>query len=530
MNSASTAVRWFAYWEPSSHDDLITEANAAFTLGRQRTVTQDAAYGLRQLVDVALKALSPGINDTTTATTCIDFLGAILARLVERPIEAPKRSDEKHLRLIPRGPTFAGLLREGVEQIRQNAESNVAVLVRLLEALWLVIQRTTDTARQHAILEQVQWIAGSADRGVATVQDRATVHAAAGRVREAATSRCEGLARSPQMRSLGFLLFAGALHVRLSDLLDQKWVILALATIGLLLSTLIVGVLTSAASRLLGLGLRPSVCLLFGALISPTDPIAVLALLRQAGAPKSLSVSIAGESLFHDGVGVVVFLAILETARGGEKFEPSHLLELFLHEAMGGVLLGLVTGYVAYRLMKSIDQYQVEVLITLATVAGGYSFAQHVHASGPIAMVIAGLIVGNQARSLAMSDRTRESVDMFWELIDEVLNAVLFLMIGLEVILITLDRRYLLFGALATAIVLLARFVSVAVPLSVLRLKRTFPRGTIRVFTWGGLRGGISVASRSRSLATSASLSPDSARCSFRRPTSSWCSRSWSRA
>jgi CPA1 family monovalent cation:H+ antiporter len=293
---------------------------------------------------------------------------------------------------------------------------------------------------------------------------------------------------------LGFLLFAGALQVRFSDLLDQKWVILALATISLLLSTLIVGVLTFAASRLLGLGLHPSVCLLFGALISPTDPIAVLALLRQAGAPKSLSVSIAGESLFNDGVGVVVFLAILETVRGGEKFEPSHLLELFLREAMGGVLLGLVTGYVAYRLMKSIDQYQVEVLITLATVAGGYSFAQHVHASGPIAMVIAGLIVGNQARSLAMSDRTRESVDMFWELIDEVLNAVLFLMIGLEVILITLDRRYLLFGALATASVLLARFVSVAVPLSVLRLKRAFPRGTIRIFTWGGLRGGISVA------------------------------------
>ncbi len=169
-------------------DDLITGANAAFTLGRQRTVTQDAAYGLRQLVDVALKALSPGINDTTTATTCIDFLGAILARLVERPIEAPTRSDGKRLRLIPRGPTFAGLLREGVEQIRQNAEGNVAVLVRLLEALWLVIQRTTDTARQQAILEQVQWIADSADRGVAAAQDRATVHAAAARVREAATS------------------------------------------------------------------------------------------------------------------------------------------------------------------------------------------------------------------------------------------------------------------------------------------------------------------------------------------------------
>jgi len=293
---------------------------------------------------------------------------------------------------------------------------------------------------------------------------------------------------------LGFLLFAGALHVNLADLLEHKWPILALATIGLVLSTLIVGGLAYGASLVLGLGLHLTSCLLFGALISPTDPIAVLALLQQAGAPKSLSISIAGESLFNDGVGVVVFLGILGVVRGETGFDAAHLAELFLREAVGGVLLGLVTGYVAFRLMKSIDQYQVEVLITLATVAGGYAFAQRVHASGPIAMVIAGLIVGNQGRSFAMSDRTRQNVDVFWELIDEVLNAVLFVMIGLEVILITLDHRYLLFGALAIAIVLLARLISVAVPLLLFRLKSAFPKGAIQILTWGGLRGGISVA------------------------------------
>lgn len=293
---------------------------------------------------------------------------------------------------------------------------------------------------------------------------------------------------------LGFLLFAGALHVNLADLLDYKWPILALATLGLVLSTLIVGALSYGASLLLGLGLHPIACLLFGALISPTDPIAVLALLQQAGAPKSLSISIAGESLFNDGVGVVVFLGILGVARGEAAFDASNLTELFLREAVGGAILGLLTGYVAYLLMKSIDQYQVEVLITLATVAGGYSFAHRVHASGPIAMVIAGLIVGNQGRSLAMSNLTREYIDRFWELIDEVLNAVLFVMIGMEVILITLDRRYLLFGVLAIGIVLFARVISVAVPLSLLGSRCAFPKGAVRILTWGGLRGGISVA------------------------------------
>ena len=293
---------------------------------------------------------------------------------------------------------------------------------------------------------------------------------------------------------LGFLLFAGALHVNLGDLLDHKWPILALATLGLLLSTAILGALSYAVAQLLGLNLSFSMCLLFGALISPTDPIAVLALLEQAGAPKPLSISIAGESLFNDGVGVVVFLAILGIATGESGFDPQVVLRLLVSEALGGAVLGLVIGYAAYRLLKSIDQYQVEVLITLATVAGGYAFATRVHVSGPIAMVIAGLIVGNQGRAFAMSDRTRENVDTFWELIDEVLNAVLFAMIGLEVIAISIPQHHVAFGIATIGVVLFARFASVAIPLVLFRLQHGLHKGAIRILTWGGLRGGISVA------------------------------------
>jgi CPA1 family monovalent cation:H+ antiporter len=235
-------------------------------------------------------------------------------------------------------------------------------------------------------------------------------------------------------------------------------------------------------------------CLLFGALISPTDPIAVLGLLKSAGAPKSLEMKIAGESLFNDGVGVVVFLGVLEVARSGGDFEASHLVTLFVQEALGGAVFGLVVGYLVYRLLKSVDNYQVEVLLTLALVTGGYAAAAALHLSGPIAIVIAGLLIGNHGRLFAMSQATRHHLDIFWELIDEILNAVLFVLIGLEVLVLTFTRQYLLVALMIIPVLLLARFIAVGIPVSLLRPFQEFNPGTVRILTWGGLRGGISVA------------------------------------
>ncbi len=235
-------------------------------------------------------------------------------------------------------------------------------------------------------------------------------------------------------------------------------------------------------------------CLLFGALISPTDPVAVLALLKRVGAPKALEVTIAGESLFNDGVGVVVFGGLLGVVSSGGSVQLGHLAELFLREAVGGAVFGLVIGYVAYRLLKPVDNYQVEIQISLALVAGGYALAQVLHLSGPIAMVVAGLLIGNHGRSFAMSPTTVEHLDSFWELIDEILNAVLFVLLGLEVLAVTFTVRHLAAGLLAIPAVLLARLVSVAVPVWLLNLRSPIDRPTVRVLTWGGLRGAISVA------------------------------------
>jgi CPA1 family monovalent cation:H+ antiporter len=293
---------------------------------------------------------------------------------------------------------------------------------------------------------------------------------------------------------LGFLLFAGALHINLNDLASQKWVVAIQATVGVLFSTLLVAVLSFGAFRLVGIDIPFLYALLFGALISPTDPVAVLGILKSAGAPRSLETKMAGESLFNDGVGVVVFLVLLSLAKGDRPATPGSVAILFAEEALGGIVLGLALGWVAYQLLKRVDQYQVEVLLTLALVMGGYALAGMVHTSGPITVVVAGLLIGNHGRSFAMSEATRERLDTFWELVDEILNAVLFVLIGLEILIMPFAGAYALAAVLAIPLVLLARWTSVATVFTSLRWKRTFTPGAIRVLTWGGLRGGISVA------------------------------------
>lgn len=295
---------------------------------------------------------------------------------------------------------------------------------------------------------------------------------------------------------LSFLLFAGALHLDLTDLAAQRWPILALATVGVVLSTFLVAALTWSGASLASLGLPFGAALLFGALISPTDPIAVLAILRRARVPKDIETLITGESLFNDGVGVVVFTIVLGVVHGGVVggAVAVAVLQLFVREAVGGVVFGVLLGVVAYRMLKSVDNYTVEVLITLALVTGGYTLAQQLHTSGPIAMVVAGLLVGNQGRMFAMSEQTREHLDTFWEMTDEILNAVLFVLIGLEFLVIRFNRANLLAALAAIPLVLAARFGSVGLPVLGMRMVRPFPRFTVRLMTWGALRGGISVA------------------------------------
>ncbi len=293
---------------------------------------------------------------------------------------------------------------------------------------------------------------------------------------------------------LGFLLFAGALHVDLPDLSQQKWTICLLASVGVSISTAIVGLMAWQLLALVGLDLDLIYCLLFGALISPTDPIAVIGIMKKVGAPKSLEIKIAGESLFNDGVGVVIFIGLLEIATGEQSFDPQHLATLFVQEAIGGALFGLVIGWVAFVMLKSIDNYQVEILISLAVVAGGYSLAMAAHLSGPIAMVAAGLLLGNHGRALAMSPTTREHLDTFWELIDEILNGVLFVLIGLEMLVLTVSREYFIAALMMIPVVLFARWVAVGLPIAVLKRFRDYDPHVVKILTWGGLRGGISVA------------------------------------
>lgn len=304
---------------------------------------------------------------------------------------------------------------------------------------------------------------------------------------------------------LSFLLFAGALHVNLKDLGQQRWVILTLSTLGVLLSTLIIGYGSFFAFNALGFNINLIYCMLFGALISPTDPIAVLSILKSTGAPRALETKITGESLFNDGVGVVIFIVLLGIAQDPQSASFSHIALLFAEEAIGGILFGLVLGYIGFKLLASLDDYSTEVLISLAIVMGGYSLAAAIHTSGPISIVVAGLVIGNHGRQYAMSEKTREHLDLFWKLIDEILNALLFVLIGLEVLILDFDNHSLIAGLLTIVLVLGARLVSVGIPISLFKLRRSFTPYVTRILVWGGLRGGISVA-------LALSLPPGSAR------------------
>jgi monovalent cation:H+ antiporter, CPA1 family len=271
-------------------------------------------------------------------------------------------------------------------------------------------------------------------------------------------------------------------------------VIALLATVGVIVSTFIVGGLTWWVLRLVDIELPMIACLIFGALISPTDPIAVLGIMRNVGAPKDLETEVAGESLFNDGIGVVVFLVLIELAGGAGELGIGGAAWLFVKEAVGGTVLGLSLGFVTYHMLKRVNNYQVEVLLTLALAMGVYALAEVLHMSAPIAVVVAGLLIGNHGRAFAMSPTTKEHVDTFWELIDEILNAVLFLLIGLEVLVMPLYRAYFVAALLAIPITLLARWASVSAVVLPMRRFRTFTPGAIPILTWGGLRGGISVA------------------------------------
>jgi CPA1 family monovalent cation:H+ antiporter len=293
---------------------------------------------------------------------------------------------------------------------------------------------------------------------------------------------------------LSFLLFAGALHVDINELLKQKWRIGIFSTIGVIISTILIGVSTYFILGWIGLNLKLIHCLLFGALISPTDPIAVLSILKKAGAPKSIEVQISGESLFNDGIGVVLFIVLMAMAVGKPQITFSNALLLFTEETLGGVILGLLLGWIAYGILKSIDNYQVEILVTLSVVAGGYAFASAINLSGPLAIVVAGMLIGNRGRKFAMSEKTRQNLDMFWELVDDILNSILFILIGLELLIIPLSVPYLVAAVVSIPVVILSRFVSIGLPLRLLTLKGQYDFRTLKIMTWGGLRGGIAVA------------------------------------
>ena len=294
---------------------------------------------------------------------------------------------------------------------------------------------------------------------------------------------------------LSFLLFAGALHTNFEQLKVQRWPVLVFATVGVLVSTFLVGITMFYVVQLVGLQVDFIYCLLFGALISPTDPIAVLGILKQAGAPKKLEAKIVGESLFNDGVGVVVFLTIYAIAKGGEDISAIHIAEMFAVEVIGGIALGLFLGWGTFRLLKSINDYDVEVIITIAAVMGGTLLAQKLHMSAPLAMVACGLVVGNDTiRHSAMSEITETYVDKFWELVDVLLNTLLFVLIGMEILVLTFKGQYIITGLIAIPIVLLCRYASLWLPIKSFAKKLDFVPKTNLIMTWGGLRGGISIA------------------------------------
>ncbi|MDH3742384.1 MAG: sodium:proton antiporter, partial [Hyphomicrobiales bacterium] len=298
---------------------------------------------------------------------------------------------------------------------------------------------------------------------------------------------------------LSLLLFAGAVHVDLEEMAQRKWAIGIMATFGVVISTFLVGTVMYYIMQFAGVPIPFIWALVFGSLISPTDPVAVLGLLKTIKIPPLLKAKIAGESLFNDGVGVVVFTIMVAIALGsggghGEEVNALTVIRLFLGEALGGAVLGIVAGYIAFWAMERIDEHNIEVLITLALVFVAYAIALRLHLSGPIAVVIAGLFIGNHGAKFAMSDNTREHVFQFWELSDEILNSVLFLLIGLEVLVVSRDLLHLPIAVAAIPTALLARYVAVAIPIKLLSVREKFTDGSIAILTWGGLRGGISVA------------------------------------
>jgi CPA1 family monovalent cation:H+ antiporter len=293
---------------------------------------------------------------------------------------------------------------------------------------------------------------------------------------------------------LGVFVFAGALHVDVREFLHQKWPILVLATLGTLLSTLLIGTLVYLMAGVVGVRLPYHFALLFGALISPTDPVAVLSLLRRAGVPKQLEALITGESLFNDGIGVVLFTVLYGVALGGGRVSVPEVATTFLREAVGGVAFGAVLGLAGIAILRSVDDFVVEIMITLAIVLGGYTVALRLHTSGPLALVIAGIVIGNTGRAHAMSERTWQHLAAFWLVLNETLNSILFVMIGLEVLALQLTTRWVTAGALAVVLGLAARWISVAVPLRLLRRRWSYGPHAVSILTWGGLRGGIAIA------------------------------------
>ena len=294
---------------------------------------------------------------------------------------------------------------------------------------------------------------------------------------------------------LGFLLFAGAMHIDIHLLRKESTAIIIFSTIGVLISTFVVGGLMYLVTGWFGMSVEFIYCLLFGALISPTDPIAVLGILKQANIPATLEMKITGESLFNDGVGVVVFVTILEVIDVGlPNVSVTQISLLFLKEAGGGLLFGLLIGYLGFWALRSIDNYIVELLITLSIVMGGSLLADYLHVSGLLAVVVAGIVTGNKSLDEGMSDVTKDYVKKFWEMVDEVLNSVLFLLIGIEMLIIPISRTVFLLGCVTIIIVLLARFISVYIPIAFLKYAKAFEKNAVQILTWGGLRGGISVA------------------------------------
>ncbi len=294
---------------------------------------------------------------------------------------------------------------------------------------------------------------------------------------------------------LSFLLFAGALHTKLDALKANRTPIALFATMGVVVSTFIVGTLMYYVAMGIGHEINYIYCLLFGALISPTDPIAVLGILKEANAPKKLEIKIVGESLFNDGVGVVVFLVIYKIAEQGlASVEASEVSFLFFEEVVGGIALGLIGGWLVFQLMRAIDHYETEVIITLALVMGLSALAHLLHVSGPLAVVVAGIFIGNKSPKIAWSATTQNYVDKFWELLDVLLNAILFVLIGLELLVITFNGEYITFGLIAIPISLIARYLALAGPVALFKKKLDFVPKTNLIMTWGGIRGGISIA------------------------------------